>query len=105
MADGVVHLAGDAGALGEDGLPGQQLPLGLGALGPLAQRVEQLGAGAHPGADAPGSTTAKRDRASAAERVLERVDVPRPGDGQRSPRPAATMRTGQRPRTGPRRRR
>ena len=51
VGEDVVHLAGDPGALGRPGRLGPQRRLGLGPLGPLDQRVEQLVAGADGGAD------------------------------------------------------
>ncbi len=49
VADGVVHLAGDPGALAQHRLAGHQLPFGLGAFGSPAQRGEQVARGSPPG--------------------------------------------------------
>ena len=81
-----------------DGVPGQQLPLGLGALGPLGERGEQLGAGAHPGADRAGQHHDERGRRRAPPSALvERRAASTAGRRPRQPTTAAAIRTGQRP--------
>ena len=80
MADRVVHLAGDAGPLGQDGLACQQLPLALRPLGALAQRGQQQGAGAHVDADGAGQDDEDDAAQPAADLVTGGPARPRLGD-------------------------
>ncbi|CAM4065656.1 hypothetical protein NOGI109294_24170 [Nocardiopsis gilva] len=48
MGHDVVHLAGDAGALGRDGAVGHEVLFALQPLGPFLQVFDELAAGAHP---------------------------------------------------------
>ncbi len=77
VTDHVVHLAGDPGPLGQHGLARPKLLLGLGPLGPLAQRGEQLGPGAYPEAEHRGQDQQHHDDQDVVDRLGVGPDRPR----------------------------